>query len=37
MTTATIKALAEKTANPGDLDPADVQRLADWVEQQEQD
>lgn len=28
--------LAEKTANPGELDPADVQRLADWVEQQKQ-
>jgi tetratricopeptide (TPR) repeat protein len=28
--------LAAKTANPGDLDPADIQRLADWVAQQKQ-
>jgi tetratricopeptide (TPR) repeat protein len=28
--------LAAKTANPGDLDPADIRRLADWVEQQKQ-
>jgi tetratricopeptide (TPR) repeat protein len=27
--------LAAKQADPGDLDPADVQRLADWIAQQE--
>lgn len=26
--------LAEKKTNPGEIDPADVQRLADWVSQQ---
>ena len=28
--------LASKEANPGDLDPADLQRLAEWVAQQSQ-
>lgn len=30
------KWLAAKQADPGDLDPADVERLADWIAQQEQ-
>lgn len=32
--TAIEKWLADKKTDPGDLDPGDVQRLADWVEQQ---
>lgn len=32
--TAIEKWLADKKTDPGDLDPGDVQRLADWVKQQ---
>ena len=29
------KWLAAKQADPGDLDPEDVERLADWIEEQQ--